>query len=150
MEELRWRHREWRVGGRRHLVLWLNLPVAPYTRQTRGTRWRDDRRGEAVQAYNASLGALRDAVRACMVQEGVAAFPARPLGLAATFWGAPPRRVGQIDLGNLEKAAEDALQGALIPNDRWVWERCDPGPCRHGAKLVGQEDAVEVHVWEVA
>lgn len=147
MEALRWRHREWRVAGRRHLVLWLNLPVVQYTRQTRGTRWRQDRRGAAVQAYNTSLAALRDAVQAFMTQEGVEAFPPRPLGLAATFWVAPPRRVGQIDLGNLEKAIEDALQGALIPNDRWVWVRCDPLPCRHGEKCEG-EDAVELHVWE--
>ena len=48
----------------------------------------------------------------------------------------------QRDLKNLLWALEDALQGALFPNDKWIdgW---------NASKAEGEVDRFYVHLWEV-
>jgi Holliday junction resolvase RusA-like endonuclease len=155
MRELDWHIEEWNEGGLRHVRLKMGLRVMPYVRQTTGTRWRSDHRsGERAQEYNRARGEIRDAVYLVMQARGVKPFKEVKLGFEASFWLSPKRlftgkrwvtvdNPERIDLGNLEKALEDALQGVLLPNDRWIWKR------GQGEKHEGEEDAFEVHVWEL-
>ncbi len=153
MPRLRWRLKEWTADGCRHVELWMNLRVMPYVRQTQKTRFRKDKRGQRAQEYNDAQATIRESVEHMMKQEGLKKFPERRLGFAASFW-LKPKRVWAgrrhatvddpeaLDLGNLEKALEDALQGSLMPNDKYIWHRGE------GEKYEG-EDAFLVHVWEL-
>jgi len=115
------------------------LRVMPYVRQTRHSRWRDDALGQRARDYNESRALLRDAIAAIMMAERIEPFRERPLGMAACFWLEAP---GRCDLGNLEKALEDAISGVLIPDDRWIWVRGS------GRKERGP-DRFRLQVWEV-
>lgn len=155
MKSLEWDIEEWVENGLRHVRLRMGLRIMPYVRQTRWTRWRSDHRSaDRAQEYNRVRGEIRDAVYLIMQARGIKPFKETRLGFEASFWLKPKRVFSgarwawiddpwQIDLGNLEKALEDALQGVLLPNDRWIWRR------GRGDKHEGEEDAFEVHVWEL-
>lgn len=154
MKALEWEIEEWQEHGLRHVRLRMYLRVMPYVRQTRVTRWRSGHRSaDRAQEYNRVQKEIRDAVYLVMQARGVKPFKETKLGFEASFWLKPKQvftgrkwtwvdSIWHIDLGNLEKALEDALQGVLLPNDRWIWQRGS------GAKHDG-EDAFDVHVWEL-
>ena len=134
---LQYEAKEWLVDGRRNLLLTAALPVFPYTRQTRTTRWRDHPSGARARAYNESRATLRDALTAIMLAERLQPFGPVPLGMAASFWLKNPSR---IDLSNLDKALEDAGNSILFPDDIWIWHR----GC--GGKALG-EPRFRLHLW---
>lgn len=155
MNELRYEIRTWEEDGRRHLRMKVNLLVKPYVRQTRTTRWRDDESGERARQYNETQGTLRDAVTLILLKEGISSFGKTKLGFASWFWLCPKKvfRVkkntwiddpSRCDLNNLEKAIEDALNGAMYPDDVWIWKR------ERGFKMLGEDDWFAVHVWELS
>ena len=73
-----------------------------------------------------------------LLAEHIEPFPAAPLGMASSFWLIYP---GKVDLGNLEKALEDAANETLYPDDRWIWHR------GFGFKARG-EPKFRLHLWE--
>lgn len=90
----------------------------------------------AARAYTSWVGTTRIMVEEIMRREGIIAFNERPLKLRARIELAPafhhrylsgghisevkthPAR--ERDLKNLVWALEDAMQGALYPNDKWI------------------------------
>lgn len=154
LDSLKYQIEEWvNEDGKRHVWLLLSLRVVPYVRQTRNSRWRDDKVGDRVREYNDSQAAIRDAVSLVLRKEMVQPFGQVSLGMALDVFLCPKRIMGKrmsviddvrrADLGNYEKACEDALQGALFPNDKLIWRRGE------GGKHIGKEDYFEVHVWEL-
>ena len=137
---LEYEAKEWQIDGRRNLLLTVTLPVFPYTRQTRTTRWRDNPSGARVRAYNEARATLRDALTAIMLAEKLQPFDPVPLGMSSFFWLKNP---GRVDLSNLEKALEDSGNGGILyPDDRWIWHR------GFGGKALG-EPRFRLHLWEI-
>lgn len=132
--------KEWLVDGRRNLLIVVALPVMPYVRQTRTTRWRTDHRsGARARAYNESRATLRDALAGIMLAERLKPFEATFLGMASNFWLKNP---GSADLGNLEKALEDGANQILYPDDRWIWHRGFGFKAKGGPRF-------KLHLWEI-
>ena len=130
---------EWVEQGCRHLLITAAVPVMPYVRQTRNTRWRSDHpSGIRARAYNESQAYLKQAIWGIMLERELQPFDPVPLGMASSFW---LERAGSTDLGNLEKALEDAANTILYPDDRWIWER------GVGFKAKG-EPRFRLHLWE--
>ena len=128
--------------GHRHLSLTVYLKVMPYVRQTRTTRWRlGHPSGARARAYNENRGALRDALTGIMLAEHIEPFGPVPLGMGASFGVA---NAGKCDLGNLEKNLEDCLNGTLIVDDIYIWQRGDGGKYYTNAK-----EHFSLHLWEV-
>ena len=74
-----------------------------------------------------------------MLAQHLAPFGKVPLGMASSFW---VKRPGTVDLGNLEKALEDAANAILYVDDRWIWHR------GVGAKAQG-EPRFRLHLWQI-
>jgi len=88
----------------------------PYTRMTRRGKYVSER----AQAYLASQEAFGWALREAMQAAGVEAMPEKtPLGLLVAV---QEDRGGlhDRDLSNVLKAVEDASQGILLKDDRWI------------------------------
>ena len=116
------------------------MAVMPYVRHTRTTRWRHGHAsGVRARAYNESRAALRDALTGIMLAEGISPFPAVKLGMASKF---VMPKANVTDLGNYEKALEDACNGIVFPDDRWIWKRGE------GGKEVGQPGRFTLKLWE--
>ena len=130
--------KDWLVDSRRNLLIEAALGVFPYTRQTRTTRYRDDASGRRATAYNEARATLRDTLMAIMLANRLKPFGRVPLGMSSSFW---LKHAGSTDLGNLEKALEDAANSILYPDDRWIWRR---GP---GFKAQGKP-RFSLHLWE--
>jgi Holliday junction resolvase RusA-like endonuclease len=139
MDELKYKAGQYFVEDKRHVAMTIGLPIKPYVRQTRTTRWRRDAHGKAARDYNDSIGAFRDAVVLIMQNEGIQQFGKIPLGCAITVRG----NVGRADLGNLEKAVEDALNRSLWYDDHYVYVR------GLGEKAKSPQSSVQLHVWEL-
>ena len=78
---------DWIIDGSRYLLITAALPVMPYVRQTRTTRWRSDHpSGARVRAYNESRATLRDALTAMMRAKPFQPFGPVRLGMASSFW----------------------------------------------------------------
>ena len=75
-----------------------------------------------------------------MKKEKLEPFGKVPLGCAISVSGPMAHR---SDLGNLEKAVEDAANKSIWFDDRWVYQR---GP---GKKEKAQDDLLELSVWEI-
>ena len=87
-------------------------PIVPYTRMTRRGVWRDD-----AQRYLASQTALRVQMQSQMAANGWAMIPAKvPLRVHINFGWCSHRN----DLSNLVKAVEDAANGVVFADDRWI------------------------------
>ena len=101
----------------RSFLLTMAARVMPAVRMTRTGKWSD-----RPAKYQAIQGALRDRVILLMREHSIEPFPKDVrLALGASFYLTPGHARG--DLGNLEKAVEDMLQGALYENDRCIWAR---------------------------
>ncbi len=153
-QDLRGCVREWVQDGRRHLLIRANLRVMPYVRQTKATRWGSGKAAARAQEYNEARAAVRDGVAYLMRQRGVAPFGKVRLGFACSVWLRPKKvwtgkttstvdSMASLDLGNLEKALEDAFNGVVYPDDSPIWRRGE------GEKVVADEDGFVAHVWEV-
>ncbi len=95
-----------------HLL--LAGPIVPYTRMTQGSLW-----NARSKRYLKSQDALRVQMQVGMDVSGLQMYPARvPLRLRVTFGWCSHRH----DLSNLVKAVEDAANGVLWADDRWVDE----------------------------
>lgn len=70
-KELKYRAYESYEKGLRRVVLWMNVRVMPYVRQTWTTRWSYSKASERVREYNENQGAIRDAVVMVMRKEGI-------------------------------------------------------------------------------
>ena len=137
---LEYEAQQWMIDGRRNLLIIVALPVMPYVRQTRTTRWRQDHpAGARARAYNESRATLRDALAGIMLAKHLKPLPAAPLGMASSFWLKNP---STSDLGNCEKALEDAANKILYPDDRWIWHR------GNGFKAKGTP-RFRLHLWEL-
>ena len=87
-------------------------PITPYTRMTQRGKWTP-----RAQKYLASQKAIRLELAAQMAVNGWARIPAgQPLVLRLTFSAATHRN----DLSNLTKAIEDAANGVVWDDDRWI------------------------------
>jgi Holliday junction resolvase RusA-like endonuclease len=139
MDELTYKAGEYLVEEKRHVAMTVDLPIKPYVRQTRNTRWRRDSYGKAARDYNDSINALRDAMVLIMRKEGIQQFGKVPLGCAITVRG----DVARADLGNLEKAVEDALNRSLWYDDHYVYVR------GVGEKVKSTSPSIQLHVWEL-
>lgn len=78
---------------------------------------------------------------ACRVEMWIRLYPARPQDWARRARLDPAGwddDVRCIDLGNANKVLDDALQGIVFVDDRWIWrqhkERMEPD--EHGARVV--------------
>lgn len=94
----------------------------PYVRMTRYGQWTSDR----AQAYLASQGSLKYALKEIMQQNGWGKLPGQtPLCLEVEFWFAD--RLHKSDLDNHGKGFCDAAQHVVFPSDLWVdrivWSR---------------------------
>jgi len=139
MDELTYKAGQYFVEDKRHVSMTVGLPIKPYVRQTRNTRWRRDAYGKAARNYNDSINALRDAMVLIMRKEGIEQFGKVPLGCSITVRG----DVARADLGNLEKAVEDSLNRSLWYDDHYVYVR---GP---GEKVKDSTSSIQLHVWEL-
>lgn len=131
------------VGSPRHLRIEASLLVVPYTRQTFSSRYRADRKGEAVRRYNDAKNAIRDVFTILMRKQGI-----RPLGeardhttLGMSLWITVP--TARADLSNLFKAVEDAGNGVLYHDDRQIREY-GPGGVQLGKPWI------DLHLWELS
>ena len=139
---LEYRASQWWTGDSRHLELTVVLKVMPYVRQTRNTRWREGHpSGERARAYNEVRGALRDALAGILLAEGIAPFGKVRLGMASSFWVKHP---ATSDLGNYEKALEDAGNGGVLyPDDKYIYQR------GAGGKYRAEPEHFSLHLWEL-
>jgi Holliday junction resolvase RusA-like endonuclease len=141
LEEASWTCNEWRdEAGHRHLSVSLSVYVKAYVRQTRATRYRSDSHGKYARQYIDSQNTMKDLFRIILAQEGVEPFGKQPLGCSINVYGPNTLR---SDLGNLEKAVEDAANGNIWHDDRWIYQR---GP---GFKAKSDKDWLELEVWEL-
>ena len=109
------------VTERGEFKLYLAERVIPYVRMTQASKWHDSR----AQDYLARQDAIRGMVREIMHRHDIEPFPPEvKLALGCTFFG---KYRGNTDLGNMEKAVEDALQGVLYENDRQIRRRLAGG-----------------------
>ena len=131
---------QWHEGDKRHLQVELGMWVKAYVRQTRLTKFRNDSNGKAARDYQGNQAALRDTFVLLMNQQGFEMFGKVPLGCSIVVEG--PRAM-RPDLSNLEKAVEDAANGALWYDDRWIHVRGS------GYKAKATEDRLMLHIWEI-
>lgn len=145
--------------GRRVVVIVVPLRVHPYVRQTHVTRFTRDHHGDAARQYNKSQNAIREIVKAVMQSSGIEPFGKVGLALSVMTWHLPVKEFRRrslatkgrdvlmnnpdvMDLGNLVKAVEDALNSVMWHDDRQVVEY---GP---SAKQMGVEDRLAFMVME--
>ena len=143
------------IGGdrRRHvqLEMWRDVPSAVHMTQ------RGMFTNEAARAYVSWVNSTRIMIQDIMRREDIQAFGERPLKLRATIELAPmvghrnyaSGKVGEVvthparerDLKNLVWALEDALQGALFKNDKWIddWR---------ASKHEAEESKFVAEIWE--
>ena len=141
LKDLTWEVNEWHdADGKRHISFSLNMYVRAYVRQTRGTRYRSDNHGKYARQYIECQNALKDTFRLVMDLNKFEPFGKQPIGCAINVFGPMAHR---SDLSNLEKAVEDAANGQVWHDDRWIYER------GHGRKGKADNDLLELHVWEI-
>ena len=142
MEPVRYEMKEWVEGplDKRHLSIRLWMYVRAYVRQTRMTRFRKDNHGKYARDYVQNQGDLRDVLNMMLKKHDIEPFGKIPLGCAISVYGP---KAARPDLGNLEKAVEDAANGSVWHDDRYVYER---GP---GKKQKDDDDLMELTVWEL-
>ena len=140
MKNITWEVKHWEKDGKRHLSIKLGMYVRAYVRMTGKTRWRSDYHGKYAREYIANQGDLRDCLTLMMKKEKLEPFGKVPLGCAISVSGPMAHR---SDLGNLEKAVEDAANKSIWFDDRWIYQR---GP---GKKEKAKEDLLQLSVWEI-
>ena len=131
---------EWFEHDKRHVHIKLGMYVRAYVRQTRRTRFRGDYHGKYAREYVQNQADLRDVLNLEMKKAKVEKFGKVQLGCAISVFGPKAHR---SDLGNLEKAVEDAANGSVWVDDRWVYQR------GAGRKQKAKEDSMELRVWEL-
>ena len=140
LNELSWKMEQWYDGDKRHLKVELGMWVKAYVRQTRLTKFRGDSKGKAARDYQENQAMLRDTLVLLMLQQGYEMFGKVPPGCSIMVEG--PRAM-RPDLSKLEKAVEDAANGALWYDDRWIHVRGS------GYKAKTTEDRLMLHIWEI-
>lgn len=106
---------------RRVVTLRLQMRIRPYARQTGMSRFKGGRDGDRIRTYNAFIQDARWAMRLALQTAGVEGFSTTQLRLSGTI-RVPHRVSSTSDLSNLIKAIEDAGNGCLWDDDRWVYE----------------------------
>lgn len=91
-------------------------------RQNWRSRFREDRLGERIEAYNNYKATLRDAMAITMKQQDIKKFPKGPLWAKADFYFTTPEEVlsRPADIDNLLKGVLDSCNGVLIRDDRYI------------------------------
>ena len=140
MKDVTWEVKHWEKDGKRHLSIKLWMYVRAYVRMTGKTRWRGDYHGKYAREYIANQADLRDCLTLMMKKEKLEPFGKVPLGCAISVSGPMAHR---SDLGNLEKAVEDAANKSIWFDDRWVYQRGS------GKKEKAEDDLLELSVWEI-
>ena len=128
---------EWYAGAPRHLRILANLLVVPYTRQTFASRYRGDARGEKVRRYNDAKNAMQNAFVVLLREKGISPF-SKEVRLGMALWVMVPTE--RADLSNLEKAVEDAGNGALYHDDRQIRRRGEGG-------VIRGKPSIDLHLW---
>lgn len=110
-----------KMPGGRILVEFYVKPVGS-VRQNRHSRFREDRLGERIEAYNNYKATLRDNMFYAMLQQGIEKFRKVPLCIKVDFYFAHPEEAlsRPSDIDNLLKGVLDSCNGILIPDDRYV------------------------------
>ncbi len=101
------------------LVEFYVKPIG-YVRQNWNSRYRSDRLGERINAYNSYKATLRDLLSIAMKQQGIEKFPKVPLWIKADFYFASPVELLGVDIDNAIKGILDSCNRILIPDDRWI------------------------------
>lgn len=96
---------------------WITGKIKPYVRMTRRGKWVD----EDAQEYITSQVAIGQQVKNQMALNNWEMLPVKtPLKLKVT--ATLPERLYTMDVDNIGKAVQDALQGIVFKNDCWIVE----------------------------
>lgn len=128
--------------GRRHLRLEAAIPVLPYMRMTRNTRFADTSRGRRAANYVAWVAGVKTLIANAMRLRGIEPFGNAPLVAHFTINISDQRRLYRADVTNYAKAIEDAANSALWADDRWI-------VLAHCFKHQVPSDGFTVEAWEV-
>ena len=95
----------------------INGKIKPYVRMTRRGKWVNPE----AQEYLSSQMAIGQQVKNQMAQNDWQMLPVKtPIKLEVT--AILPERLYTMDVDNIGKAIQDALQGIVLKNDCWITE----------------------------